>query len=181
MTWERLKFWLDMLNVSYCKAMTIDFCMETLPKAQRTRGLSSAYQSNFLSQVLTQILIRHLQNLDQEPTSKSWPNLETLCSKYEQKLNFMTKLHLPNLHQTVVSTFLIIKMSNSNNLNKFWVVIFTSIKFTKQQLVSDSVSDKHSQWSDSGPIKKWKWWKIQWWQSWGGAGWMKFQFSLWIS
>ena len=29
--------------------------------------------------------------------------------------------------------------------------------------------------------KKWKWWKIQWWQSWGGAGWMKFQFFLWIS
>ena len=34
---------------------------------------------------------------------------------------------------------------------------FTSIKFTKQESVSESVSqsvsDKHSQWSDSGPIK----------------------------
>ena len=54
---------------------------------------------------------------------------------------------------------LIINISNSNNLNKFWVGIFrvTSIKFTKRQSVSEwvseSVSDKHSQWSDSGPIK----------------------------
>ena len=31
-------------------------------------------------------------------------------------------------------------MSNSNNLNKFWVVIFTSIKFTKQQWVSEWLS-----------------------------------------
>ena len=34
--------------------------LKTLPKAQRTRGLSSSFQSNF-----------HLQNLDQESTSKS--------------------------------------------------------------------------------------------------------------
>ena len=53
-----------------------------------------------------------------------------------------------------------INISNSNNLNKFWVGIFTpqgtSIKFTKRQLVSESVSqsvsDKHKQWSDLGPI-----------------------------
>ena len=72
--------------------------------------------------------------------SKSLPNIETFSSKSEQKLHLMTKLHLPNLHQTVVSTFLIINMSNSNNLNKFWVVIFTSIKFTKQQWVSEWLS-----------------------------------------
>ena len=156
---------------------------KTLPKAQRTRGLSSTYQSNFFGsyhkfkhkswsnifristlhqlQNLNQtspfrqnlnlkILTKPNQNLDQEwtsypqptisskimtklqlqnlawtSTSKSWPNLETLCSKSEQKLNFMTKLHLPNLHKTVVNTNLIINLSNSNNLNKFWVVIFT--------------------------------------------------------
>ena len=38
----------------------------------------------------------------------------------------------------------------------------TSIKFTKQQLVSESVSqlfsDEHSQWSDSGPIKSVDFW-----------------------
>ena len=55
-----------------------------------------------------------LQNLDQ-----------TLCSKSEQKLSFMTKLQLPNLQQTVANTILIINVSNSNNLNKFWVGIFT--------------------------------------------------------
>ena len=31
------------------------------------------------------------QNLAWTSTSKSWPNLETLCSKSEQKLNFKTK------------------------------------------------------------------------------------------
>ena len=98
-----------------------------------------------------------LQNVALTSTSKSWPNLETLCSKSEQKLNFMTKLHLPHLHQTVVNTFLIINMNNRNNLNKFELsssqARVTSIKFTKQEWVSELVSDKYSQWSDSGPIK----------------------------
>ena len=31
----------------------------------------------------------------------------------------MIKLHLPNLHKTVVNTNLIINLSNSNNINKF--------------------------------------------------------------
>ena len=97
-----------------------------------------------------------LQNLAWTSTSKSWPNLETLCSKSEQKLNFMTKLHLPHLHQTVVNTFLIINMNNRNNLNKFELssshARVTSIKFTKQEWVSEWVTDKYSQWSDLGPI-----------------------------
>ena len=49
----------------------------------------------------------------------------------------MTKLHLPNLHQTVVNTILIINMSNSNNLNKFELssshARLTLIKFTEQE------------------------------------------------
>ena len=51
---------------------------ERLPKAQRTWGLSSAYQSNFFChiKVIAQILIKfHLQNLDQASTSKSQPNI----------------------------------------------------------------------------------------------------------
>ena len=71
----------------------------------------------------------------------------------------MTKPQLPNRQQTVVNTILITNISTSNNLNKFWVGIFTRqghIKFTEQELVSESVSqlvsDKHCQWSDSGPI-----------------------------
>ena len=47
----------------------------------------------------------------------------TLCSKSGQKFDFMTKLQLPNLHQTIVNTFL--SISSSNNFNKFWVGIFT--------------------------------------------------------
>ena len=31
----------------------------------------------------------------------------------------MTKLQLPNLHETIVTTFLIININNSKNLNKF--------------------------------------------------------------
>ena len=49
-------------------------------------------------------------------------------------------------------------MSNSNNLNKFELssshARVTSIKFTKQQWVSQWVSDKSKQWSDSGPITR---------------------------
>ena len=55
-----------------------------------------------------------LQNLDQ-----------TLCSKYEQKFSFMNNPQLPNLQQAVANTILIINISNSNNINKFWVGIFT--------------------------------------------------------
>ena len=38
----------------------------------------------------------------------------------------MTKPQLKNLQQTFVNTILIINISNSNNLNKFWVGIFTN-------------------------------------------------------
>ena len=83
----------------------------------------------FISQVRTQILIKfqfqtnfsfkispefQLQNLDQ-----------TLRSKSEQKLSYITKPQLPNLQQTVANTILIINISNSNSLNKIWVGIFT--------------------------------------------------------
>ena len=84
---------------------------------QQTRGLSFFCQSTFFSGIILAKL--QLQNLGWTSTSKSWPNLEILCSKSEQKLNFMTKLHLPNLHQTIVNTFLIINMSNSDNNSKF--------------------------------------------------------------
>ena len=55
-----------------------------------------------------------LQNLDQ-----------TLCSKSEQKFSFMTEPQLPILQQTVANMILIINIGNSNNINKFWVGIFT--------------------------------------------------------
>ena len=48
----------------------------------------------------------------------SVPSVMSVLSS-EQKFNFLPELQVPNLHQTVVNTFLIINMSNSNNLNKF--------------------------------------------------------------
>ena len=90
-----------------------------------------------------------LQNLDQ-----------TLCSKSEQKFTFMTKPQLLNLQQTVANMILIININNSNNINEFWVGIFT-LKGHKNQVsltgvsdgVSQIVSDKRCQWSDSGPTE----------------------------
>ena len=62
----------------------------------------------FISQVQTKILIKfHLQNLDQGSTSKSQPNVS---------LSIKLKL------QIVANTILI---SNSYNINKFGVGIFT--------------------------------------------------------
>ena len=80
-----------------------------------------------------------LRNLNQTSAAKYWPNFSfkispelqlqnldhPLCSKSEQKISFMTRPQLPNLQQTVAATILIIKISNSNNLNKFWVAILT--------------------------------------------------------
>ena len=64
----------------------------------------------------------------------------------------MTKLQLPNLHQTIINMFLSINISNSNNLNNLFtasssccdiikqLASFTGIKFTKRYGVSQSVS-----------------------------------------
>ena len=55
----------------------------------------------------------------------------------------MTKTQLPNLQQTVANTIHIINISNSNNLNKFWVGIFTrqgNINQVYLTGVSESVS-----------------------------------------
>ena len=43
----------------------------------------------------------------------------------KKKFSLMTEPQLPNLQQTVTNTILIINISNSNYLNKFWVGIFT--------------------------------------------------------
>ena len=74
------------------------------------QNISSKILNKLLLQILPEL---QLQNLDQ-----------TLWSKSEQKFNFMTKPSLPNLQQAVANTFLIINISNSNYLNKFWVGIF---------------------------------------------------------
>ena len=49
---------------------------------------------------------------------------QPLCPKSEQKFSFMTKRQLPN-QKAVANLILSINISNSKNLNKFWVGIFT--------------------------------------------------------
>ena len=91
------------------------FCIsKTLPKAQRTRGLSSSYQgSSKFKQVQTQILVNfHLQNLNQALTSKSQPNISN-STKF--KVNILTK---PSFR-------ILTKIQLRNNLNqtsaaKYW-------------------------------------------------------------
>ena len=66
-----------------------------------------------------------------------------MCSKSEQKFSFLTKPQLRNLQQIVANTILI---SNSYNINKFWVGIFTrqgshqSSLLNRSELVSEWVS-----------------------------------------
>ena len=76
---------------------------------------STKHQQKKLTKLQLQISpLLQLRNLDQ-----------TLCSKSEQKFSFLTKPQPPNLPQIVANTILITNISNSNNLNKFWVGIFT--------------------------------------------------------
>ena len=96
----------------------LNFNFKILTKSCPQRLNNSLPLQNISSKILTKLLLQilpelQLQNLDQ-----------TLCSKSEQKFSFMTKPQLPNLQQTVANTILIINISNSNNLNKFWVGIF---------------------------------------------------------
>ena len=74
-------------------AHNINNITKTLPKAQRTQGLSSAYQSYLFRsyhKMNTQILIKfYLRNLDQASNSKSQPNI-----------SISTKLKIQNLVQT---------------------------------------------------------------------------------
>ena len=85
---------------------------ETLPKAQRTRGLSSSFQSNLLgySQVQTQILIElHLQNLDPAFTSKSQLNITSSTKlgiqNTKPSFSISTKIQLHNLCKTSAAKY----------------------------------------------------------------------------
>ena len=73
---------------------------------------------NISSKILNKLLLQILPELQLQN------NDQTLCSKSEQKFNFMTKPPLPYLQQAVANTILIINISNNKNLNKFWVGIF---------------------------------------------------------
>ena len=68
---------------------------------------------NISSKILNKLLLQILPELQLQN------NDQTLCSKSEQKFNFMTKPPLPYLQQAVANTILIINISNNKNLNKF--------------------------------------------------------------
>ena len=65
-------------------------------------------------------------------TSKSWPNLETLCSKSEQKLSSQICTKRSSSTSATVTTSTGFESASSHDR-------VTSIKFTKQQWVSESV------------------------------------------
>ena len=65
-----------------CLNYTTGLIFKTLPKAQRTRGLSSAYQSNFFRsyhKFLTKPILNFI--ITWSINSKYWPNLENLVLK----------------------------------------------------------------------------------------------------
>ena len=80
-----------------------------MPKAQQTRGLSSAYQSNFFRschKFLHKSFFKFLlQNLDEAFTSKSQPNI-SISTKSKAKIltkpsfRILAKIQLRNLNQT---------------------------------------------------------------------------------
>ena len=105
----KIKNWLQNLNQTSASRLTLR--LKSWPRF-------NFVTSNISSKILTKL---QLQNLAWTSTSKSWPK----WSKSGQKLSFMTKPQLPKLQQTVANTILIININNSNNLNKFWVGIFT--------------------------------------------------------
>ena len=108
---------------------------------------ASEYWPNFSFKILTKTSLKisikiQLNNLYKTPAKKlaklqlqilpelQLQNLDqTLCSKSEQKISFLTKPQLRNLQQIVANMILI---SNSYNINKFWVGIFTRQGYINQ-------------------------------------------------
>ena len=125
--------------------MLIKFHLKNLNQASTSKSqpnisISTKCKLKILAKPSFRILTKiKLRNLNQTSAAKYWPNFsfkispdsqlqnldQTLCSKSDKKLSFMTKPQLPNLEQTDANAILITNISNSNNLKKFWVSIFT--------------------------------------------------------
>ena len=77
----------------------------------------------FISQVITQILIKQFQNFDKALTSKSQPNI-SISTKLKLKilakpsLRILTKIQLRNLNQTSTAKFRILTKHCAQSLNK---------------------------------------------------------------
>ena len=157
-------------------------------KVQRTRGLSSGYQSNFFRScnkfsnkswsdfIFIISTKQQLQNLNQISGANYWLNFSFKISPELQLQNLDQTINAQSLDKNLILwPNFSLQICNKLSSTRFWAstsatvttstsselassqVRVTSIKFTKQEWVSQSVSqlvsDKHSQWSDSGPIK----------------------------
>ena len=77
----------------------------------------------FISQVITQILIKQFQNFDKALTSKSQPNI-SISTKLKLKilakpsLRILTKIQLRNLNQTSAANFRILTKPCAQSLKK---------------------------------------------------------------
>jgi len=100
-------------------------------------------------------------NLNQPSAAKYWPSFsfeispelqlqnfdQTFCSKTEQKFSLMTKLWLPNLHLTRFSALTSARVTTSTSFESASShARVTSIKSTKQELVSYWVCQFVSEW-----------------------------------
>ena len=101
---------------------------------------TSVPRVNLKFRILTKLTFRistkiQIHNLYKTQAAKYWPNsslkilpelqLQNLDQTLRSKFGFTTKPQLPSMQQTVANTILMINISNSNNLTKFWVGIFT--------------------------------------------------------
>ena len=155
--WKYMCWTMNLIDATcrnWSKLSSSGRCSKTLPKAQRTRGLSSSCQSNFLESYYK---FKH----------KSWsnfifristkPQLFNQASASPIKLKFKiltklslensTKIQLHNLYKTSVAKCWTNSSSQINQLLPTWASVSTSarvtistIKFTKQEWVSESVS-----------------------------------------
>ena len=103
------------------------------PAQNVDQSLNTKSWQNFSFKILTTIRLQNFiqpQNVDQKSASKCWPNFCFKISSFNFKI--LTKPHpwyILNSLQRQISTKLLstlfIKISYSNNINEFWVGIFT--------------------------------------------------------
>ena len=102
------------------RCLSVQVFQKTLPKAQRTRGLSSGYKSNFLSQITssqtnsisTKLKLKILTKPCAQSLNKSLALWTVLSYQICNKLLPIQSSWLTSAKVTI-------------NLNKFWVGIFT--------------------------------------------------------
>ena len=99
-------------------------------------------RDEFISQIITQILIKQFQNFDKALTSKSQPNI-SISTKLKLKIlakpsfRILTKIQLRNLNQTSAANFRILTKPCAQSLNKSLAVCPTASNL--QQTVANTI------------------------------------------